>query len=85
MNNYKFLQNINDPKDLNNLSINFGDFKIVDKGQLSEKFNELEVAEYMKGKNIDITVMMETGSKNFTAYTMDFTKKYIEINADYRS
>ena len=71
--------------DLNNLSINFGDFKIVDKGQLSEKFNELEVAEYMKGKNIDITVMMETGSKNFTAYTMDFTKKYIEINADYRS
>jgi len=25
------------------------------------------------------------GSKNFTAYTMDLTKKYIEINADYRS
>ena len=23
--------------------------------------------------------------KNFTAYTMDLTKKYIEINADYRS
>ena len=25
------------------------------------------------------------GLKNFTAYTMDLTKKYIEINADYRS
>jgi glutamate N-acetyltransferase/amino-acid N-acetyltransferase len=25
------------------------------------------------------------GSKSFTAYTMDLTKKYIEINADYRS
>ena len=25
------------------------------------------------------------GSKNFTSYTMDLTKKYIEINADYRS
>ena len=24
-------------------------------------------------------------NKNFTAYTMDLTKKYIEINADYRS
>ncbi len=25
------------------------------------------------------------GDKSFKAYTMDFTKKYIEINADYRS
>ena len=31
--------------------------------------------------NIDLNI----GSKNFTAYTMDLTKKYIEINADYRS
>ena len=71
--------------DLENLSIKFGDFKIVEKGQLYEKYNELEVANYMKGKNIDITVFIETGTKSFTTYTMDFTKKYIEINADYRS
>ena len=71
--------------DLENLSIKFGDFKIVEKGQLYEKYNELEVADYMKGKNIDITVFIETGTKSFTTYTMDFTKKYIEINADYRS
>ena len=25
------------------------------------------------------------GKKEFTSYTMDLTKKYIEINADYRS
>jgi glutamate N-acetyltransferase/amino-acid N-acetyltransferase len=25
------------------------------------------------------------GLKKFTAYTMDLTKKYIDINADYRS
>jgi glutamate N-acetyltransferase / amino-acid N-acetyltransferase len=71
--------------DLQNLSIKFGDFKIVEKGELWEKYNELEVAEYMKGKDIDITVSIETGTKNFISYTMDFTKKYIEINADYRS
>ena len=71
--------------DLQNLSIKFGDFKIVEKGELWEKYNELEVAEYMKSKNIDITVSIETGTKNFTSYTMDLTKKYIEINADYRS
>ena len=39
----------------------------------------------MKGENIEINIENFTGKKNFTAYTMDLTKKYIEINADYRS
>ena len=39
----------------------------------------------MKNTNIDIKVNISKGSKNFTVYTMDLTKKYIEINADYRS
>ena len=34
---------------------------------------------------INIYVDIASGSKNFTAYTMDLTKKYIEINSDYRS
>ena len=38
-------------------------------------------------KNLDIEIVVDVGSgkKSFTAYTMDFSKKYIEINADYRS
>ena len=39
----------------------------------------------MKGENIEINIETFTGQKNFTAYTMDLTKKYIAINADYRS
>ena len=39
----------------------------------------------MKNYKIDINIDISSGLKNFTAYTMDFTKKYIEINADYRS
>ena len=39
----------------------------------------------MKGGSIEINIETFTGAKNFTAYTMDLTKKYIEINADYRS
>ena len=39
----------------------------------------------MKGSAIDISINLNLGTKNFTAYTMDLTKKYIEINADYRS
>jgi glutamate N-acetyltransferase/amino-acid N-acetyltransferase len=39
----------------------------------------------MKNDNLDIEIDISSGSKNFKTYTMDLTKKYIEINADYRS
>ena len=71
--------------DLNKLSINFGDIKIIDKGQLANNYEENEVANYMKGQTIDLSINLNMGLKKFTAYTMDLTKKYIEINADYRS
>ena len=58
---------------------------MVEKGQLIPSYEEIEVVEYMRGEKIDLTVDLGIGNKNFTAYTMDLTKKYIEINADYRS
>ncbi len=70
---------------LKKLSIRFGKIKIIEKGQLSNSYNENETAEYMKNKEIDLSVDISTGTKNFTAYTMDLTKKYVEINSDYRS
>ena len=70
---------------LNKLAINFGTIKVIEKGQLYSKYEEILVAEYMREQKIDLTVDLNVGSKSFTAYTMDLTKKYIEINADYRS
>ena len=70
---------------INKLSIKFGDINVVQKGKLYYSYNEKETAEYMRNSNIQISVNVGTGNKNFTAYTMDFTKKYIEINSDYRS
>ena len=70
---------------LNKLEIKFGTIKIIEKGQLSVNYNEIEVAEYMKNKIIDLSIDLNMGKKNFSAYTMDLTKKYIEINSDYRS
>ena len=70
----------------NKLSIKLGKIKIIEKGQLLKSYIEDDAEVYMKEENkIDITVDINTGKKNFTAYTMDFTKKYIEINSDYRS
>jgi len=70
---------------LKKLSIKFGDINIVQNGKISSQYNEKETAEYMKNSNIEINVNVGSGNKSFTAYTMDLTKKYIEINADYRS
>ena len=70
---------------LSKLEITFGKIKIIEKGELSIDYNEIEVAEYMKNEKIDLTINLNMGKKNFSAYTMDFTKKYIEINSDYRS
>ena len=70
---------------LNKFFLNFGSFKIIENGNLSKFYKEQEVANYMKNENIDIIVDLGIGKKEFTSYTMDLTKKYIEINSDYRS
>jgi glutamate N-acetyltransferase/amino-acid N-acetyltransferase len=70
---------------LNKLLIKFGNITIVEGGKLNQSYDEKLTANYMKGENIEINVETFTGNKNFSVYTMDFTKKYIEINADYRS
>ena len=71
---------------LNKLSIKLGPIKIIEKGQLSSTYNENDAEVYMKEeKKIDLYIDLNVGKKNFTAYTMDLTTKYIEINADYRT
>ncbi len=70
---------------LEKLSVKFGDLQVVYKGKIYNNYNEDETASYMKNSNIEITVDVASGTKNFTVYTMDLTQKYIQINADYRS
>ena len=71
--------------DFEKLFIKLGNLDIIQNGKLNNNYNEDEAANYMKNDNINIQVEINNGSKNFTVYSMDFTKKYIEINADYRS
>jgi len=70
---------------IDKLSIKLGNINIIQNGKLSINYNEDEASNYMKNDDIEISVNISGGSKNFTAYTMDFTEKYIEINSDYRS
>ena len=69
----------------NKLAIKFGNITIIENGKLSYSYNEDEAATYMKDEKIDLLVNLNIGKKEFTSYTMDLTKKYIEINSDYRT
>ena len=70
---------------LKKLFIKFGKLVIIEGGKLSHSYDEKLISNYMKNENIEINIEIFTGKKNFTAYTMDLTNKYIQINADYRS
>ena len=70
---------------VNSINLMFGENKVFEKGQVAKNYSEHNLKEYMKNDNINIILDINLGKKNFTCYTMDFTKKYLEINSDYRS
>ena len=44
-----------------------------------------KINNYMKNKIIRINLDLKIGSSDKTVWSSDLTKKYIDINADYRS
>ena len=71
--------------DQNNISLKFGKNLILKKGKLKNKNDEVPVSEYLKKNEIAIEVNLNYGNFSSKVWTCDLTKKYIEINADYRS
>ncbi len=70
---------------LTKFNLSIGNYKIIENGKISQNYIEDDVADYMKSSEIKIGIQIGTGSREFEVYTMDLTKKYIEINSDYRS
>jgi glutamate N-acetyltransferase/amino-acid N-acetyltransferase len=70
---------------VNNLTIKFGKFTVVKNGKQIDNYNEKAVKEYMRWDSIEINIELNMGKNNFTVYTCDFTKDYIDINTDYRN
>ena len=69
----------------NKISIKLGHISIIENGKLLPSYNEYDAADYMKSEKIDLIINLNLGKKDFTSYTMDLTKKYVEINSDYRT
>jgi glutamate N-acetyltransferase/amino-acid N-acetyltransferase len=67
------------------IEIKMGKFKVAEKGKISEEYNEEKLKEYMTSDLITVEVNLKLGQASFDCYTCDFTKDYVDINADYRS
>ena len=69
----------------NKLKIFFGGYLVCQNGAIYKKINFSKLNEYMKNNIIEISIILQNGKINYTAYGNDLTKEYIRINADYRS
>jgi glutamate N-acetyltransferase/amino-acid N-acetyltransferase len=71
--------------DRDRLSIRFGDILVAENGWVSPNYSEGDAAAYMKAQELELAVDLGLGRWSATVWTCDLTKRYIEINADYRS
>ena len=73
------------PAERDKLTLYLGPHLLAKNGQRLEDYQELDGAAYMKNSEIEISIDLGLGSGVSTVWTCDFTHRYIEINADYRS
>jgi glutamate N-acetyltransferase/amino-acid N-acetyltransferase len=73
------------PADRDRLTIRFGDILVAENGWVSPDYTEEAGAAYFKKPELKISTDLGLGNGVSTVWTCDFTKRYIEINADYRS
>ncbi|MEM9797770.1 MAG: bifunctional glutamate N-acetyltransferase/amino-acid acetyltransferase ArgJ [Pseudomonadota bacterium] len=71
--------------DRDRLAIRFGDVRVAENGQMAPDYKEAHGADHMKGDHIVLSVDLGLGTASDVMWTCDLTKRYIEINADYRS
>ena len=73
------------PIDQRALEIFIGGQLVAKDGAVAPGYDEAKAAAHMKGREIDIAVVVGNGPADITVWTCDLTHAYIDINADYRS
>jgi glutamate N-acetyltransferase/amino-acid N-acetyltransferase len=67
------------------LSIRFGELWAAEDGAISPTYDEARMSAYMKQPELEIGVDVGVGRASAVMWTCDLTKRYVEINGDYRS
>ncbi|HLI67363.1 MAG TPA: bifunctional glutamate N-acetyltransferase/amino-acid acetyltransferase ArgJ [Caulobacteraceae bacterium] len=74
-----------EPMNRDRVSIRFGDLVAAQDGVVSPTYSEAKMSAYMKRPELEITVDVGVGRASAVIWTCDLTKRYVEINGDYRS
>jgi glutamate N-acetyltransferase/amino-acid N-acetyltransferase len=74
-----------EPIDRDSLSVKFGDLWAAQDGLVAQSYDEAKMSAYMKRQDLEVTVDVGVGRGTAAVWTCDLTKRYVEINGDYRS
>jgi len=67
------------------MRVTFGDLTAARDGAVAPDYSEEAMSAYMKKPELDVGVDDGVGRGKATVWTCDLTKRYVEINGDYRS
>jgi glutamate N-acetyltransferase/amino-acid N-acetyltransferase len=73
------------PVQRDKISVRFGDLWAARDGMVSPDYDEAAMSAYMRRPELEIAVAVGPGSGRARMFTCDLTKRYVEINGDYRS
>jgi glutamate N-acetyltransferase/amino-acid N-acetyltransferase len=74
-----------EPVNREKISVRFGPLVAAHDGAVSPTYDERKMSAYMKKKELEVGVSVGVGRGAATVWTCDLTKRYVEINGDYRS
>ncbi len=74
-----------EPVDRDSMSVRFGPHWAAQDGLISPTYDEAKMSAYMKNAELEVAVDVGMGRASSTMWTCDLTKRYVEINGDYRS
>jgi glutamate N-acetyltransferase/amino-acid N-acetyltransferase len=74
-----------EPVNRERMSVRFGDLWAAQDGAVSPTYDEAAMSRYMKKAELEVFVDVGVGRASAHMWTCDLTKRYVEINGDYRS
>jgi glutamate N-acetyltransferase/amino-acid N-acetyltransferase len=74
-----------EPINRDRLSVSFGPLQAALEGAIAPSYDEAKMSAYMKKPELEIGVDVGVGRGEAVMWTCDLTKRYVEINGDYRS
>ena len=74
-----------EPVNRERMGVRFGPLVAAQDGAVSPTYNEAKMSAYMKKSELEVSIDVGVGRASASVWTCDLTKRYVEINGDYRS